>query len=207
MIEHYRAVRLIHPFFYLFSARAAQYLIPEAAAWLRTTPQAVLLEYAILAFTIFSRLLFGISFAAIVVWEGVRVRPQWRRSVTIGLICLVLTSLGSFILIPRVKHVVGAYAFRDLDVHQAKVDLTSDEELYTWARTQTPKDSLFFYGSPLFRYRAQRSITHARGDLINHREARYVEIFRRYERLEKAYKDPAELIQAASSLTGKLPSC
>lgn len=127
-------------------------------------------------------------------------RPQWRRSVTIGLMCLVLVGLGSFILIPAVRHGVGAYAFRDLGVHQARVDLTSDEELYTWARTQTPKDALFFFDSPLFRYRAQRSITHARGDLINHREPRYVEIFRRYERLEKAYKDPAELIQAAKDL-------
>jgi hypothetical protein len=200
VIEHYRAVRLIHPFFYLFSAWAARYLLPEAAAWLRTTPQAVLLEYAILALAMFSRLLFSISLVVVVVWEGVRVRPQWRRSVTIGLMCLVLVGLGSFILFPAVKHDVGAYAFRDLGVHQARVDLTADEELYTWARTQTPKDSLFFYGSPLFRYRAQRSITHARGDLINHREPRYVEIFRRYERLEKAYREPAELIQAAKAL-------
>ncbi len=61
VIENYRAVRLIHPFFYLFSARAARYLIPQAAAWLQTTPQAVLAEYALLALTMFSRLLFGLS--------------------------------------------------------------------------------------------------------------------------------------------------
>ena len=30
------------------------------------------------------------------------------------------------------------------------LDLQADEELYTWARTQTPKESLVYYGSPLF---------------------------------------------------------
>jgi hypothetical protein len=200
VIEHYRAVRLIHPFFYLFCAQAARYLIPEAAAWLRTTPQAVVMEYAILALSMFSRLLFGLSGTAIVVWEAVRVRPHWRRTMTIGCMCLALAGVGSIILVPTVHQEVGAFACRDLGIYQAPVDLTPDEELYSWARTQTPKNSLFFYGSPLFRYRAQRSITHARGDLINHREPRYVEIFRRYERLEKAYENPAALVKAAAAL-------
>ena len=200
VIEHYRAVRLIHPFFYLFSARAACYLVPQVAEWLQTTRQAVLVEYTILAVTMFSRLLFGLSLAAMVFWEGWRVRPHWRRAMTIGMICLFLVGAGSLVFFPSVKHGVGAFVGRDLGVGKAKVDLSADEELYAWARTQTPKDSLFFYGSPLFRYRAQRSITHALGDLINHREARYVEIFRRYHRLEKAFEDPATLIREAEAL-------
>ena len=109
VVEHYRAVRLIHPFFYLFSARAASYLIPEAAEWLKTTPQAVLLEYAILALTMFSRLLFGLSLTAIMVWEGWRARPQWRRALTIGLSCFIFVGIGSLILVPAAKNSVGSF--------------------------------------------------------------------------------------------------
>ena len=72
---------------------------------------------------------------------------------------------------------------------KSSLDLPADEELYTLGQNPNPKDSFFFYGSPLFRYRSQRSITHAL-DLLNHSEARYVEIYRRYNRLEKAYREP-----------------
>jgi hypothetical protein len=112
----------------------------------------------------------------------------------------MLVAAGSLALFPPVKNSVGAFVSRDLGIDKAKVDLKADKELYAWARTQTPKDALFFYGSPLFRYRAQRSITHALGDLINHRESRYVEIFRRYYRLEKAFEDPVTLISQARAL-------
>ena len=77
------------------------------------------------------------------------------------MICLFLISAGGLLFFPSVKKRVGAFVVRDLGLDKANLDLPADEELYTWARTQTPKDSLFFYGSPLFRYRAQRSITHA----------------------------------------------
>jgi hypothetical protein len=200
VIEHYRAVRLIHPFFYLFSARAARYLIPQVAQWLQATPQAVLAEYTLLALTMFSRLLFGLSLAAMVIWEGWRLQPQWRRVMATGLICLFLVGASSLVFFPSVKKGVWAFMGRDLEIGKSRLDVRADEELYLWARTQTPKDSLFFYGSPLFRYRAQRSITHALGDLINHREARYVEIFQRYHRLEKAFENPATLLREARIL-------
>jgi hypothetical protein len=200
VIEHYRAVRLIHPFFYLFSARAACYLVPQVAAWLQTSRPAVLAGYTLLAVTMFSRLLFGLSWAAIIFWEGWRTRPHWRRVLTMGVLCLLLLAAGSLVMFPSVKQHVGAFVGRDLGVDKAKVDLRADQELYNWARTQTPKDSLFFYGSPLFRYQAQRSITHALGDLINHRESRYVEIFRRYHRLEEAFRDPVVLMREAKAL-------
>jgi hypothetical protein len=200
VIEHYRAVRLIHPFFYLLSARAAQYLIPQAAQWLQTTPPAVLAEYSLLALTMFSRLLFGLSAAAIGFWEGWRLRPQWRRVMATGLTCLLLVSASGLVFVPDVKKGMATWVKRDLGIGKPKLDFRAEEELYLWARTQTPKDSLFFYGSPLFRYRAQRSITHALGDLINHREARYVEIFQRYHRLEKAFEDPVQLLQEARAL-------
>ncbi len=108
-------------------------------------------------------------------------------------------SAGGLIFFPSVKKGVGTFVVRDLGLEKSTLDLHADEELYTWARTQTPKDSLFYYGSPLFRYRAQRSITHAL-DLLSHREARYVEIYKRYNRLEKAYEDPVRLLQEARSL-------
>lgn len=200
VIEHYRAVRLIHPFFYLFSARAASYLIPQVAEWLQTSRRAVLVEYSLLALTMFSRLLFGLSLVSILLWEGWRARPHWRRRMTTGLICLILLGAGSLALFPSIQYGIGAWVRRDLRVGQTKLDLQADNELYAWAKTQTPKDALFFYGSPLFRFRAQRSITHALGDLINHRESRYVEIFHRYHRLEKAFQDPATLVREATAL-------
>ena len=149
--------------------------------------------------TMFSRLLFGLSLAAMALWEGWRRPAHWRRAIAVGMICLLLVGAGTLVFFPSVKHGVGAFVGRDFGVGKTKVDLSADAELYVWAKTQTPKDSLFFYGSPLFRYRAQRSITHALGDLINHREARYVEIFRRYHRLEKAFEDPATLIREAEA--------
>ena len=118
---------------------------------------------------------------------------------SLGLICLLLMSAGGLIFFPAVKKEVGTYVVRDLELGKSHLDLHADEELYTWARTQTPKESLFYYGSPLFRYRAQRSITHAL-DLLSHREPRYVEIYKRYNRLEKAYEDPDQLLREARSL-------
>ncbi len=200
VIENYRAVRLIHPYFYLFSAQAARYLIPQVASWLQETPQTVLVAYTLLAISMFSRLLFGLSFAAVIFCEGWRLRPQWRRVMSLGFICLFLISAGGLVFFPSVKKGVGTFVVQDLGLEKSPVDLHADEELYTWARTQTPKDSLFFYGSPLFRYRAQRSITHAL-DLMTHREARrYVEIYKRYNRLEKVYEDPVKLLQEAKAL-------
>jgi hypothetical protein len=170
------------------------------AEWLQTTRPAVLTAYTLLAVTMFSRVLFGLSWAAIILGQLWRTRPHWRRLLTISVLSLLLVPAGSLLLFPSVKNSVGAFVSRDFGSGKAKVDLSADQELYTWARTQTPKDSLFFYGSPLFRFRAQRSITHALGDLINHREARYVEIFRRYHRLEKAFQDPVVLLSEAKAL-------
>ena len=84
VIENYRAVRLIHPSSISLAPRRRVILYPRWRLGCRTTPQAVLVEYTLLAITMFSRLLFGLSCAAIIVWEGWRVRPQWRQVLTIG---------------------------------------------------------------------------------------------------------------------------
>jgi hypothetical protein len=199
VLNNYRAVRLIHPFFYLFSARAASCLIPQVAARLQSTPFIILAEYALLALTMFSRLLFGLSLAVIIFRHGWRLLPQWRRVMSTGLTILLLITISGLIFFPAAQQSLGTLAVQDLGLRKSLPDLPADEELYTWARTQTPKDTLFFYGSPLFRYRSQRSITHAL-DLLNHSDSRYVEIYRRYNRLEKAYEDPASLVQEARAL-------
>ena len=72
--------------------------------------------------------------------------------------------------------------------------------LYEWAKKETPLDALFFYNSPEFRFHGQRSITHALGDMINHRDSRYVEIYKRYYELEKAYAEEDLLVKAARRL-------
>lgn len=200
VIEHYRAVRLIHPFFYLFSAQAARHLIPQVAAWLGASPRAVLAEYVLLALTMFSRLLFNLSLVGIILLEAWRAQARWRRVLVAAVSGLLLVGAVGSATLPGVRQNLGGYLVQSLGVSQARLDLSADEALYAWARTQTPKDALFFYGNPLFRFRAQRSITHALGDLINHREARYVEIFQRHYRLEKAYEDPSRLLGKARAL-------
>lgn len=199
VIEHYRAVRLIHPFFYLFSARAAVWLIEQGAAWLATSPRVILGYYGLLALTTPSHLLFGLAALAVGGRECWRARSGARRLLLGVVVGLLLVSV-SLALGPQLRGAGWTALRRDLPWYRAPVDLRPDEELYAWARTKTPKDALFYYGSPLFRFRAQRSITHAQGDLINHREARYVEIFRRYQRLEQAYADPAHLARLAQEL-------
>ena len=203
VIENYRAVRLIHPYFYLFSAQAARYLIPQVASWLQETPQTVLAAYTLLAITMFSRLLFGLSCAAIIFWEGWRLRPQWRQVMSIGLICLFLISAGGLVFFPSVKKGVGTFVVQDLGLEKSHLIYMPMRNSIPGREPKRLKIRLFFYGSPLFRYRTQRSITHAL-DLMSHREARYVEIYKRYNRLEKAYEDPARLLQEAKSFTGKL---
>lgn len=200
VIEHYRAVRLIHPFFYLFSARAAACLMPALAQWLRTSQRIALSYYAVLAFAMVSRLFFGVAAAGIIWWEAWRAWPSRRRILQGGLACVTVLVVLGLALWPGLRHGLALTWSRDLGLHRAAVDPRPDDELFQWARTQTPKDALFFHGSPLFRFRAERSITHALGDLINHREARYVEIFRRYQRLEQAFGDPATLLTEAQKL-------
>ncbi len=200
VIEHYRAVRLIHPFFYLFSARAAVWLIEQSAARLATSPRVILGYYWLLALTMTSHILFGLTIAAVVGRECWRAWPGSRRFLLGGVGGLLLLASVSLAIWPQLRTDVWTALRRDLPWPRATVDLRPEEELYAWARDNTPKDALFYYGSPLFRFRAQRSITHAQGDLINHREARYVEIFRRYQRLEQAYAEAGQLARLAQEL-------
>ncbi len=200
VIEHYRAVRLIHPFFYLFSARAAACLLPPLAQWLNTSPRVAVGYYAVLAFTMMSRVLFGLAAVGLICREAWRAWPSRRRLLQGILAGIILLAVLGLALWPGLRQGLALTLGRDLGLHRAPVDIQPDNELFHWARTQTPPDALFFHSSPLFRFRAQRSITHALGDLINHREARYLEIFRRYHRLEQALADPETLLPQAQKL-------
>jgi hypothetical protein len=71
--------------------------------------------------------------------------------------------------------------------------------LYDWAREQTKVDSLFYYDSLEFRFRAQRSITHCWKDIgaAYYTKVRLVEFYDRYQKLQRAYEDPARLLAYA----------
>lgn len=79
-------------------------------------------------------------------------------------------------------------------------DLLQDSaELYDWARTQTPINSLFYTNSLEFRFRAQRSITHSWKDLgiAYYSQTLLVPFYERYTKLESGYQDPERLLQYA----------
>ncbi len=200
VIEHYRAVRLIHPFFYLSSAWAARFLLPAAARQLGVGLPAATTAYGLLALTMISSVLFIPAALGVAGWAAWRLWPSRRRWLAATSAVLLVLVGAVLALSPGTRHSLTAALSRACGWQRFSLDLRAEQELFAWARTQTPKDALFFHGSPLFRFRAQRSITHALGDLINHREARYVEIFRRYHRLERAFDDPQMLLQEARRL-------
>lgn len=84
--------------------------------------------------------------------------------------------------------------------------------LTTWAREQTPEQSLFFFGHPgnipivaregQFRFHAQRSITHSWKDIgvAYYVRGRMVEFHERYHALERARRDPVKLLSCARAL-------
>jgi hypothetical protein len=81
---------------------------------------------------------------------------------------------------------------------QAKVDLPAEEqdalELYQWAKTETSADSLFYYDSLDFRFRAERSISHSWKDLglAYYSRVLLVPFYERYQKLQGAYKSEEE---------------
>jgi len=72
-------------------------------------------------------------------------------------------------------------------------------ELCDWARTYTDVDSLFYHGTPEFRFRAQRSITHAWKDLgaAYYQGGRMVEFYDRYNELESSLYEVSSLLAQA----------
>jgi hypothetical protein len=72
-------------------------------------------------------------------------------------------------------------------------DHQEDAALYAWARTHTPPEALFYTDSAALRYWGQRSITHSQADLINYRDQRFVDFYRRYQEFDKAYDTAATL--------------
>lgn len=78
-------------------------------------------------------------------------------------------------------------------------DRIARQELYDWARSNTPTDALFYYDSLEFRYRAQRSITHAWKDLglAYYSQRRAVAFYRRFKSFEQGYGNPSLLLARA----------
>lgn len=77
-------------------------------------------------------------------------------------------------------------------------DQITVHELYDWARTDTPEDSVFYYDNPAFRLFAERSITHSSKDFGQAFFARYllIDFYERYNRLESAFNEKDKLLDA-----------
>jgi hypothetical protein len=200
VVEHYRAARFIHLFMYLLSARVAVYLVTQLADWLKTSKETVMTEYTLVALSIWNVGLFWVVQGGVALYETLRYFGRSRRAVLAGVTVFSLVGLGVLLLTPTSRHKFWQNLRERGLYSKAPVDLKEDEALFAWARSNTPKDALFYHGSALFRYRGQRSITYSLADLINHRDSRYVDFYRRYRRLEKAYEAPAELALEARRL-------
>jgi hypothetical protein len=198
--EHYRGVRLIIPFLFLFSAWVAGYLVPVAAHLLQESRQVVMWEYIFLAVGTLNRISFWLVASGVALYEMWRTKVHYRRVLVFGALGLMVIFLVSWASIPKfsfqVTHIWKTYGWQQKTIP----DATPDMALYEWAKKETPVDALFFYNSPEFRFHGQRSITHALGDMINHRDSRYVEIYKRYYELEKAYSEKELLVNTARRL-------
>lgn len=72
--------------------------------------------------------------------------------------------------------------------------------LYTWARQETDHNSLFYFNSLDFRFRAERSITHSWKDLgiAYYSRSLILPFYTRYFAFEEAHEDPAALFSQAT---------
>jgi hypothetical protein len=74
------------------------------------------------------------------------------------------------------------------------------QALYEWAQQETAVDSLFYYDSLDFRFRAQRSLTHSWKDLgiAYYSQTLFIPFYERYQRLQDAYEAPSLLLEYAA---------
>ena len=197
VVEHYRAVRFLHLFLYLFSARAAVYLVGQLSEWLKTSPQAVMTEYTLLALSIWNWGLFWVVLAGVILYEALRRFFPSRRVALAASLTFVLLGLAGLFYTPSSLNLLWQeLKARGLAI-RTPADLKADEALFAWALSHTPKDALFFHNSAAFRYWGHRSITHSKADLINYRDPRFVDFYRRYQEFENSYATPESLARRA----------
>jgi hypothetical protein len=144
--------------------------------------------------------LFWVALGGVVAYEALRRFVPSRRMALAALLLFPLAGLGGLLAAPSSLHRQWQTLIERGRYLKLPADHGADDELYAWARQDTPKDALFYYGSALFRYQGQRSITHSLADLINHRDSRYVGFYRRYRTLEAAFADPELLAREARDL-------
>ncbi|MDP3183402.1 MAG: hypothetical protein Q8M54_11380 [Desulfobaccales bacterium] len=200
VVEHYRAVRFLHLFLYLLSARAAVYLVAQLSEWLKTSPQAVMTEYTLLALSIWNWGLFWVILSGVTLYEALRRFSPARRLALAGSLAFGLLGLAGLLFYPSsLKMLWQGLNARGLAI-RTPADLKADEPLFAWALSHTPRDALFYHNSAAFRYRGQRSITHSQADLINYRDHRFVDFYRRYQEFEKSYATPQSLARKAQEV-------
>ena len=158
-------------------------------------------------------LVIALVLIAVSRWLGSALRPGWGP-LRYTAIALVLTAAVAGGLMWRTD-VAGTPVGRMLIPRTYETlppggrDLL---ELSAWAREKTPGDALFFFGHPgpnlmraidaEFRFRAQRSITHAWKDIgiAYYVRGRLVAFHDRYHALARARRDPVTLLSCARAL-------
>ena len=200
VVEHYRAVRLLHLFIFLLSARVAVYLVGEISEYLKTSKTAVMAEYTLVGLSTLNKGLFWIVLGGVILYEALRQVCRSRRLALAGALTVGVVGLGGLMLTqPSLKGFWPGLR-QPGPALRLPGDLNVDAALYAWARSHTPKDALFFTNSAAFRYQAQRSITHSQADLINYRDRRFVDFFHHYQNLEEVYGSPQALARLASGV-------
>jgi len=193
VVEHYRAVRLLHFFIYLLSARAAVYLGAQLAEWLQTSKRAIMTEYTLVALSLWNLGLFWVVQGGVILYETLRRFYRSSRAVRASLVVFSLLGLGGLLFTPSpLKKFAKDLGEKGLAL-RLPADHQEDAALNAWARSHTPPEALFYSDSAALRYRGQRSITHSQADLINYRDQRFVDFYRRYQEFDQAYDTAATL--------------
>ncbi|MBM4286965.1 MAG: hypothetical protein FJ135_02240 [Deltaproteobacteria bacterium] len=206
VVEYRRVARLIHPFSYLMGAQAAVLLVPWISNILKQREGIAAGEYALIMLSMFNQMFFWLTLSSVVLFESGRLllgsRSQMRAGAIAAAIMILLlaTQLSTGRLnLSSDELFEPVQAFRQY----SPAELQAEEELASWARRHTDKQALFYHSSPLFRYLAKRSITHAyttAGEAANYRTITMVETYHRNLRLKSALDDPAALIHQARQL-------
>jgi hypothetical protein len=118
-----------------------------------------------------------------------RLAPGWKRTALVLSLGLVVLGLDA------------PAALRAACAPPASARERDAFALYDWARTETDRDSLFYFDSADFRFRAERSITHGWKDvgLAYYAGDVAVRFHARYFAFQRGYRDPRKLRRIAAA--------
>ncbi len=199
--EHRRVARLIHPFSYLMGVRAAVLFVDWCSRRMGRSQEVVQGGYSLLALCANQPWWLGWAGATITGYEAWRRLGRGWKPLGSVLLALALLTGGYLTYRQGLPSLAGAYAEQLGHGLWVTAEEQDQIELAAWARENTPKEALFFHGSPLFRYLSRRSITHSNKDLGNYYDPKkMVELYHRYHYLQGLPASPEQLVAAARSL-------